>query len=221
MKRIILFFFPALFSIACYSQGMYGFEGGLGKTMSYTSHLVPELKAYVTGSITRHIYVGGGVSMERYSFLYASNVAPIAANYGQTINIRNKSSYLFFSPKVDIGIGYYQYLHLNLSAGAGVFMGGSQWTNRYQQIFTTPSSLSFRSDTAGYNTTASMPTLVFRYGAGLSERIPTHGYWNIILSEDFGYLPRSFDKNFDGLKSNYISFSVGVMHKYPMVMMED
>ncbi len=220
MKRFILILFLAFFTIDSFSQGMYGFEGGFGKTMSYTSHLTPELEGYILTKINRHLYVGGSLGYERFSFLYNSNILPAVVAYGDVINIRHKSSYLFFSPKIDLGIGYRKYLHLNLSFGAGLYMGGSQWTNKYQQIFTLPATTVFRSDTGGSYTSYNAPTLIFRYGIGLSERIPTYGYWNIILSQDFGYMPKSFDKTVPNLVTNYFCFSVGLMHKYHQVLVE-
>jgi len=220
MKRIILLLFLSCIAVHSFSQGMYGFEGGLGKTMSYKSYLAPELQGYILTRINRHLYVGGGLGFERFAFLYNSGVAPVNTNYGEVISVRHRSSYLFFSPKIDLGIGYRKYLHLKLSFGAGLYLGGSAWTNKYEQAFTTSSAITFTADTASANTSYNTPTLIYQYGAGLSERIPTRGYWNIILSEDFGYMPKSFDKTVSNLRTNYISFSVGIMHKYHQVLVE-
>ena len=222
MKRIMLVALLSFATLNLLAQGgMYGFQGGVGRAMSYKSFYTPALSGYCLGRITRSIYVGGEVSMERLSFHYASDIPPGSVKFGDVIDITHKSSYLFFSPKVDFGIGYRKYLHLNFTFGGGVFMGGSQWTNKYEPLFTFPTPITFRSDTAGYATTANIPTLMLRYGVGLSERLPTHGYWNITLSQEFGYMARSFDKAVSNLTSNYISFSVGIMHKYPMVASDD
>jgi len=220
MKKFLLSLLLCVTTTYSFSQAIFGFDGGLGKTTSYKSYLTPELQAYVLGRISPHIYAGGAVGFERFSFLYNANVAPVASNFGDIISIRHKSSYFFFYPKLDIGLGYRKYVHINLSVGGGIYMGGSEFTNRYAQIFTTPSAVSFRSDTAGFNTTYNTPTLMLQYGLGVSERLPTEGYWNIIISQNFGYLPKAFDKTESGLKTNYISLSVGIMHNNQRVLVD-
>ena len=220
MNRVILTTILSFFVTQSFAQGLYGVDGGFGKTMSYKSYLTPKLEVYHMSKINRHFYIGGSIGFERYSFLYTSAVPPSSVAFGDVLSVRQKSSYLFFSPKFDIGIGYRKYLHLNLSFGAGVFMGGSQSTNKYQPYWTLPSGTNYGVDTGSHNTAYNIPTLMLRYGAGLSERIPTHGYWSIILSQDFGYLPRSFYKGTPDLKTNYLAFTVGIMHKYHQVLVE-
>lgn len=202
------------------AQGLYGFEAGLGKTTSFKGKLVPEFKGYILGCITRHLYAGGGVDYERYSFTRTSDIAPAGVKFGDVLYVRSRTSFLYFYPKVDLGIGYRQYVHINANFGAGVYMGGGQWANKYEPYWTT-STGTFGKDTITYNTASRVPQLMLRYGIGLSERIPTHGYWNIILSQDLGIMTRSLNKDMAFLKSNYIAFSIGVSHKYPMVIMED
>lgn len=220
MKKIMLIAFLSCCTISCFSQGMYGVDAGVGKVTSYQSYKTPAFAAYFLTKINRSIYCGGSLNYQRYSFLYSSDVAPSAVTYGDVLNTRLKSSYLFFSPKIDFGIGYRKYLHLNFSVGAGVFMGGSEWTNKYEQYFILPAATSFRSDTALYNTSYNIPNLVFRYAAGLSERIPTRHFWNIVLSQEFSYLARKLNYGGPNLKTNYIAFTVGIMHKYPQVAIE-
>jgi hypothetical protein len=220
MKKMTLIALLSLFSIHSFAQGLYGVEAGVGKSLAYTSYYTPAVAGYYMARINRHIYVGAEVSYQRYSFLYTSGITPKAVDFGDVINIRQKSSYLFFSPKIDFGIGYRKYLHLNFSAGGGIYMGGSSWTNKYEQIFTLPAGTSFRSDTALYNTTYNIPSFIYRYAAGLSERIPTNKYWNIVFSQEFSYIARKLNYSGPNLNTNYIAFTVGIMHKYPQVLVE-
>jgi hypothetical protein len=220
MQRALLCLFLFFYALPSFSQGMYGFEAGVGKTTSYKSYLTPELEAYLLTNVNRSLDLGGSVSYQRYSFRYASNISPAAVNYGDVINVRLKSSFIFFCPRADIGIGYHKYLHLILSLGGGIHAGGSEWTNRYEQIFTLPAATTFRSDTAGFNTSYNSPTFAFRYAAGLSERLPARGNWNIVLSQEFGYLPGSLDRKLPNLTTNYVSFTVGIMHKNGPVEVE-
>ena len=212
MKKIFLAAVLFFFSGNSFAQGMYGVDVGFGKSTAYKSYKTPAFSGYFLGRINRTIYAGGSINYQRYSFLYNSNIAASPSNFGDVMNIRQKNSYLIFSPKIDFGIGYRKYLHLNFSVGAGVYMGGSQWTTKYEQYFVLPAATSFRSDTALYNTSYNVPNLVFSYGAGLSERIPTHHFWNLTLYQEFCFLARKLNYNGPNLNTNYIAFTLGIMH---------
>jgi hypothetical protein len=162
------------------------------------------------------LYLGGALSFQRYSFLYNSGVA--AANYGDLISIRQTSNYLFFSPKIDLGIGYRKYVHLFFLAGPGIYMGGRQTTNRNEPAWTTPGN--FGADTTSFTTTNNIPNIIFRTALGVSERIPTYRYFNIIVSEAFSYLPGHISNGSPNLQTNCFSITVGVMHKYPQVTLD-
>lgn len=217
MKHTILLALLCFSFFSSHAQGMYGFEAGLGKATLGKSKLTPTLRGYYLKKLSRRIYAGGGISWERYSFNHYIN--PGNAAYGDALSIRQKSSYVFFTPKIDLGIGYRQYVHLSLSFGPGVFAGGSKFTNQYDPLLNS-SGQYYGGDTATYDNTGNIKTLICRFGLGVSERIPTQGHWNITLTQEFGYIPSKL--NFPGtdIKSNYFCLTVGIMHKYPMVFVE-
>ncbi len=220
MRRIVLFLFLSLFSLPAFSQGMYGVEGGFGMNTSYKPYLTPTLKGYLMTRINRHLYVGGQMSIERYSFQYNSFIPLQQVEFGDILTIRQKSTYLLFAPKLDIGLGYRKYVHINLTVGGGILMGGSQWTNKYEPYWTTPGGGAFGKDTVGHNTLFNIPNLLLRYGVGISERIPTKGYWSVVLSQDFGILPQNFSNDNPILHTSYFCITAGVMHKYRQVLVE-
>jgi hypothetical protein len=65
-----------------------------------------------------------------------------------------------------------------------------------------------------------MRTMLYRIGLGVTERIPTHGYWSITLSQDFSFLPGKLNTGGANLNTGYFCFTIGIMHKYPQVMVE-
>ena len=214
MQRLIVLILFSFFATHSYAQGgIYGFEAGAGYGTSYKAHVTPAFEGYCLKRFSASLYIGGALSFQRYSFLFATNHAP--ANYGDMVSIRQKCQYLFFSPKIDLGIGYRKYLHVYFMAGPGIYMGGNQTTNKKEPFWTTPSGGNFGADTVGYNTTNNIPNVTFRAGFGISERIPTYRYFNIILSQEFSLLPSHLSDANPALQTNYFSFTVGIMHKYP------
>lgn len=198
---------------------MYGFYGGIGRSTSYKGYITPTFEGYFLTRIMEDVCAGGSISFQRYSFLNDFNPDESTLKYGDLMSIRHRSSYVFFRPKIDAGIGYRQYVHINFSLGPGFLVGGSQYRNQFEPFWTT-SSGPYGRDTASVNVTYNIPSIVFRYTLGISERIPTRGYWNIMLSQEFSYVPTSFGKTGPALNSGYISFTVGIMHKYPQVFVE-
>jgi hypothetical protein len=198
---------------------MFGVEGGVGKATIGKSYLTPTIEGYYLKKITRSFYVGATLSYQRYSFLYKSGIPTSVAGDGSIVSIRQRSGYVFASPTADFGIGYRKYIHVYASFGAGLLAEGRQLTNRIQQYQTTPPVTSAY-DTTAYYTSNSLPLLISRYSLGITERIPTSGYWNIMLSQEFSYIPNNLTTEGPHLKTNYFAFTVGIMHKYPMVFVE-
>jgi hypothetical protein len=204
---------------------MFGFQAGIGYGTAYKSKITPALEGYYLKKITPRLYIGGSVFFQRYSFLNTLIKDTTNLNYGNVLSISQRSSYLFFCPKIDFGFGYHKYIHANLSIGPGVYMGGNQYTYEYQPFWTNASGYSYGADTASTNTSYNIPKVIFRVGAGISERLPTYRYWNIILSQEFSYIPGYIGESnanlgTPALRTSYISFQVGIMHKYPQVFVE-
>ena len=220
MKRIIIVILLSFFNTFSFSQGMYGFNIGLGRTMSYHSYITPAFEGYHLWRLSPHFYAGGAISLQRYSFLYDAKPAPAALNYGDIISIRQKSTFLFFSPKIDYGIGYRKYVHISLAAGAGIAIAPVQWENEYSPLLATAGG-GIGADTSRVNTSYNVAHVIYRVGVGVSERIPTHGYFNIVLSQEFSYLANKLNRSGTDLTTSYFAFTVGFMHKYPQVWVQD
>lgn len=211
---VILFFAPY-----CRAQGMYGAQLGLGYSMGYTSKLTPNFDAFCLHKVIRRVYAGGELSVQRYSMLNDIKTSG-AANYGDIISVSEKANYAFLCAKVDYAVGFHQYFHFSLSYGPGIFVGGHQYTNTHLPYWTTPGGASYGADTTAVNTTYNIPNVTFKGSFAISERIPTPGYWNILLSQEFNFLPGNLSNNGPAFNTSYIAFKVGIMHKYPMVFVE-
>lgn len=204
-------------SLCASGQGMYGFEAGLGKSTTANSYTTPVLTGYYLAKLNRTFYLGVALNYERYSFLHKYN--PASPAYGDILSIRQKSSYVLLSPKLDVGIGYRKYWHAFVSFGAGMLLSGNQVTNKYDSYITTP-PVYVGNDTSSHYTSYDLPVLISRYSFGVSRRISTGGFWNIMLSAAYSYIPTNLTTHGPALRTNYFSFTVGVMHKYPMVLVE-
>jgi len=221
VKRLIAVLFLTLSTIPSFGQqGKYGFEAGAGYTTFNKSYLTPTIQGYWLGRLSHTFYLGGAVTFQRYSMKYSFSPAQSFVAFGDILSLRQKSDYLFFTPRLEAGIGRTKHLFVNFSLGPGIYMGGNQWTNQYRPLWTTPSGY-YGTDTATTNTSYNVPTFKFRYAAGFRQRFTMYGYWNLVFTEEFNYIPGNLSKQGPGMKTNYLSFTMGIMHKYPSVAMEE
>jgi len=219
MKRIVLAIILCFFTCPSFSQGMYGFEAGLGRATLGRAYTTPVLSGYVLMKLSRSFYLGAALSHQRYSFYYDYKKPAGSLNYDDVISIRNKSSYLLFTPKIDFGIGYRKYLHLFATFGPGLLMGGRQISYTLTPYQTLPTGTT-ATDTSARYTSGDMPNFISRYTLGASWRIPTGRYWNIMAGAECSVIPTSLTRYGPGLKTNYFCLTVGIMHKYPMAFVE-
>ncbi|GAA4464324.1 hypothetical protein GCM10023093_14450 [Nemorincola caseinilytica] len=219
MKHRILI---ALLCCVCISAsgqgGMYGAQAGMGYTPGYASRLTPAVEAYYLHKVMYHFYAGGSLFFQRYSF--KTDVGSGAAHYGNVLSMEQRSSYIFLSPKVDYAINYRSYFHVFATFGLGVRVGGRELSYTHSPIWTTPGGTPYGADTLAVNTSYNLPGTKARFGFGLAERIPTLRFWNIMLSQEVGFMPGSLSKGPYALSTPYVCFQVGIMHKYPQVFVE-
>ena len=220
MKRTFLIAVFSLFAVGSFAQGMFGAQAGLGYGTAYKSRITPAVEGYYLQQIFPRIYIGGSLFFQRYSFknTLISDTSNLA--YGDVISIHQQSSYLFLCPKIDLGIGFHKYIHATLAFGPGLYLGGNQYTYAFQPFWTNTSGISYGKDTISTNTSYNIPKVVYRVAVGISERIPTHRYWNIMLSQEFSFLPGYISHGDPKMSTGYFSFQVGIMHKYPMKFIE-
>lgn len=217
MKRYFLLALLCCCSIYSMGQGMFGFQAGPGfSTGGYGSKKTLSVEGYYLHKIIPGLYAGGSMYLQRYN-LHSNVFSGTNIAYNDVISVSQKSSYLFFSPKVDYGFGVRKYIHIHAMFGVGVLMGGKQFTDTYAPFWTPPGGTPYGADTVAVNTSYNIAHSVTRFGFGLTERIPTRGYWNITLSQDFGSMSGGLSKGPYPFTPSYFCFTVGVMHKYPLV----
>ena len=219
MRRITLVFLISFFALHSFAQGMYGFEGGLGKATAGKNYTTPAFSSYLLKCFSRSFYLGGALTYQRYSFLDKYAGSSLSPAYSNIISIRNKSSYVLLSPKADFGIGYRKYVHVYASFGLGMLLGGKQTANISGTYQAAPPATT-GTDTSSISTSGNLPILISRYNMGASWRIPTMRYWNIIISTEYNIIPTNLTIHGPALKTNYFCFTVGIMHKYPLVFVE-
>lgn len=202
------------------SQGMYGFRAGAGfNTGGYQSRITPVLEGYYMHKTIPGLYMGLTAGHQRYSVRQeVSGSSPLGM--GEVLSVSQRSSYLFLCPTVDYGFGTRKYFHVFASAGAGFHAGGKQLSETRGPMWTTASGVPMGVDTFDINTTYNVPGVIMRYSFGLTERIPTLGYWNITLTQEFSGLPGGLSNGPFPFQTNYFAFTIGIMHKYPMVFVE-
>lgn len=221
MKRIILVAVLSSFvSFVSFSQGMFGCQAGLGFGTAYKAKKTLATEGYYLQQIFPRIYMGGSIFYQRYSFQNTIINDTFNLHYGDIISVNQKSAYLFLCPKIDMGFGFHKYIHASIAFGPGLFLGGNQYTNQFQPFWTNTSGVNYGRDTIATNTTYNIPKVIYRVAVGISERIPTHRYWNIMLSQEFSYLPGYISHGDPKMSTGYFSFQVGIMHKYPMKFVE-
>ena len=217
--RIILFAFLLALGDSATAQGMFGFMGGAGYAHGrdgYKGHVTPTFEGYYLGKLSRHFYAGGSISFQRYYLVKDMGVNVVTAGFGQPISIRQESNYLYLCAKADIGIGYRNLFHVLLAVGPGLNTGGQQFTTQKMPLSHWGGYLLYDFETS-YNIT----NVVARATMGISERIPTHRYWNIMLSQEFTWTPTSLTKQGENSNTNYFACTVGIMHKYPHVRVQN
>jgi hypothetical protein len=205
---------------AAHAQGgMIGIQAGVGYTIGNKGYVTPTAEGYFLKKITYHFYAGGALSFQRYSLQKEFKNDDASASYGDLLSIRQKSTYFFVCPKLDLGVGYRNYYHLYFAFGPGFYAGGGQWYYTREPQYTT-SAGQVGSQTVATNTTYNVRNVVMRVTAGITERIPTLGVWSIVLSQEFTYLPGALTNGGESLHGSYLAITAGIMHKYPQVWVE-
>ncbi len=217
MKRLCVLGLLSLFPFLGMAQGAYGVQLGIGRTTAYNSRFTTTVSGFYMARLSPRIYLGGELAIQKYSFTYEAGLS--APAYSDIISVSQKSYYMFVSPKFDLGIGYHKHVHFTFSAGAGLLMGGYQNTDQHTPLWVT-NGVGVGADTMTTETTRYMRNFLYRIGGGITERIPTHGYWSITLSQDFSFLPTRLNNGGANLNTSYFCFTVGIMHKYPQTLVE-
>jgi len=215
MKRFLL---PVLFllcSTNVYSQGIYGFEAGAGTVSSYGNYYTPTIEAGYLKMLFPHVLVGGAIDWRYFSFYYYDPLQQYAdPNFGNILTVNHHSAYLFLSPMLDISIGENQYIHLNCSIGPGFYLYGGEATDYVSYSYAGIPQYNT------INTSKNINRVIYQYSVGLSEYIPTRGYWSIKLSQQYSMLGRNLNTDWGiapPLRTDYMSFTIGISHYYQRI----
>ncbi len=74
----------------CLSQGQYGIEAGVDKATISKSKVTPALEIYYMKRVTRSVYIGPSLSLQRYSFVYNTGFTPTNVSYGDVLSVSTK-----------------------------------------------------------------------------------------------------------------------------------
>ena len=215
MKRLLLILFIVSVNLDAISQGIYGFDGGIGSVSDYNGKYLPTCSANYLKMVIPHVYLGCTIDCRFFSFNYSDLSQQYAdPNYGNIVNIDHKSSYIFFSPLIDVSIGEKQIIHLNCNVGPGFYLYGSE-TTKYLTNSLPGTNVYNYINTSNHNS-----NVIYQYSFGISESIPTKGYWSIKFSQQYCILGMDLNSGYStgpALRSDYYSFTVGISHYYGKV----
>jgi len=218
MKNSILIGFLFCFVICAHSQSMYGIKAGVGASINLNSDKTPSIGAEYLVSPFRHIYMGGGLFFETYSFTSDDNLQRQYGGPGYVIT--QNSSYIFIAPKIDMGIGHREFVHGFISAGPGFLVSGQQTTGINPLENAAPGIYPGQFNYTG-NTSNNITATIFRISGGFTEHIPILPEWDVIISEEYCIIPSWLSNNKYGasgdnttdIKSNYFLVQAGIIRK--------
>jgi len=196
----------------------FGVKSGLGFTTDYTSASTPSFGAEYQISPFRHIYLGGSLFIEGYSFTRNDNTYEQFGGQGYTLT--QTSSYLYLSPKVDFTVGHHEYFHFYFTGGYGILTSGEQTVTAKTPDY--PSHGFYPGvvyDTG--NTSKNINHRVFRISIGATQHVQILPEWDLVFGEEMAFIPtwistNTFASNGDQsmeLRTNYVALSVGLMYK--------
>jgi len=166
-------------------------------------------------------FLGVDIFYQGYAVSYDNEAGSAKFGQGQAgVNIFNKSAYVFFSPKLSIGIRKEQNIKFYTTAGIGYNMSGTEtmrkWDNRYGTL---PGNYD-----STIVTTANINKMLVRVGFGLEEYLSVGNRWFLCFREDFGFISNSLSTTSDSdnpsrtpysphsLNPGYVSIQIGFSH---------
>ncbi len=223
MKRIILIAFISFFAIKGTAQtatfiGLYG-GGGLALSNNYDVGISGGLD-FMKG-VKNRLSIGARLFYQGIGLVYDNEAYGAKKGIGNAgALLYNKSSYVFFTPKFDIGIRRLENVHFYATAGLGFNMGATEsirkWDNSYGAAYGNYDST--------LNTSTNITSMVMRLGVGLTEYVYTGRHWRLTFSEDFGFIPQNISStaSYDNpsrtqyypksLNAQYFSLHIGLTH---------
>ncbi len=206
MKRIILFAFLSFLAIRGLAQtntfiGVYG-GGGLSTRYNYDVAISGGVD-FVKGLFHR-TGLGFNLFYQTYGMEYDNEQYSVKHGGGNAgVVVLNQSSYIFFAPKFDYGMGRRENIHFYVNAGVGYNMSGTETMRKWD-----------KSNGSGYgnydsliNTTTNINKLVMRVGVGFTEYLFTSRTWRFTVTEEFGFINKSLSTTSDFLNPSRTQYS--------------
>ena len=225
MKPNILILLSVIVIPHSNAQNIIGFQAGIGASTTCIKTIVPtpECEGYFLGKLSAHLALGGSLSVQKYSF--SRHLGDIrTSNYADILNLSQKSTYFFVSPKADVGIGKFQKVHVGLSCGPGIFLGGDQKSDiGYPRSHPTPwpgYPPAIFYDESQFSTKGNIRKVLFLAQVEVSEHVADTKKFEIYVFQQFCFIPSYVSKNVvnsysaDGneyfMKTNYFSIGIGL-----------
>jgi hypothetical protein len=223
MKRFILLAFVSLFAMQGFAQkgSLFSFYGGAGLalTNNYDAGISGGIE-YLKGIFDRTAF-GATIFYQGYN-TYEDNEQYAAKNgVGNAgVTILNKSSYIFFAPKIIHDIGRSGLIKYYFDAGVGYSMSGTETMRKWDRSV----GGAYGIYDSTIDTSPNITKLVMRIGFGLTEYMKLGGKWWFTFTEDFGFVPQNISSTVSTtdpertiytphtMKPGYISLQIGFSH---------
>ena len=217
-----------------FAQDRFGFEVGIAQPFTYyyrnsglfspVERQISQPKPYIginyLRKVSKHVYFGGKIYWETYSFKRDSTVNTDPINlFGPTgpiykTEVTFRSSYLFLAPQMDIGLGKHQYLHFYIMPALGLLVNGNQST----RINESGASGVYFDSTR--NTSGTIKEVILQLNFGLVQHIPLNNMWHLTVSESLSSIPSFIPLSEKSGTNNMLlspggfSLQIGIMRKY-------
>ncbi len=228
MKPVILIAVLFIIVFPAHAQNIIGFQAGMGASATFIKTVIPTpgCEGYYLKKVSGRLALGGALSVQKYSF--SRHLGDIkTTNFSDILNLSQKSTYFFVSPKADIGIGKFQKIHVGLSCGPGIFLGGDQKSDiNYTTTHPTPSPgyppVIFY-DQYQFSTKGNVSKLIFQAQAQISEHVADTKKLGVYIFQQFCFIPSyistnkvnqySNNSNEYFMKTNYFSCGIGFVSR--------
>ena len=217
MMRFILVAVLSFFCLHSFAQNMFGLQAGIGIATIKSKTLIPTPSfAFVfSQKASRGFNMGVALSYQRYSF--NPQFSDLTVQHSSDIlSISQSSGYLAIAPKADICLSTDPDIHLGLSSGVGVLLGGDQITDFNNSLYTRSHIVQ--------DTRDNISRFIFTVKIELSEYVFEDKNFAISLFQEFCIVPsylstnqaqaRVPDNNNFYIRTSYFSLSVMLSHKY-------
>ncbi len=200
-------------------NGPVGYGAGLDFLNSDYHYLTPYLKPGVAAGyehrLIPHLFIGGRLSFDNYTFTYEHIHEDGVFNlFGGTTTTSHtqatvNSNYITAAPMLDVGLGRRGIVHLFVMPGISILLKGTMRTEVNDG----------KGYDTSYNSSSSLSKAFCRVGWGVSEQFSLGKDWKIMLTETMynnaaGNVMRSIGTIDESPTVNYFSLQFGFMHKY-------